>query len=116
MEKEGKYLYTREGVTGGAIGRYGEYNNGNTVIYDQRQKILFTATELVGGDIMADFIQFIQTVGFPIAICVYLLYDRAKSDQLHKEEMDSMKEALNNNTNALTRILEVLHVGSSESN
>ena len=66
--------------------------------------------------IMADFIQFIQTVGFPIAVCVYLLYDRSKSDQLHKEEMDSVKEALNNNTNALTRILEVLHVGSGESN
>ena len=65
---------------------------------------------------MADFIQFIQTVGFPIAVCVYLLYDRSKSDQLHKEEMDSVKEALNNNTNALTRILEVLHVGSGESN
>lgn len=65
---------------------------------------------------MADFIQFIQTVGFPIAVCVYLLYDRSKADQLHKEEMDTVKEALNNNTNALTRILEVLHVESGESN
>lgn len=65
---------------------------------------------------MADFIGFVQTVGFPIAVCVYLLYERSKSDQLHKEEMDTVKEALNNNTLALSRILEVLHVGGSKGN
>lgn len=64
---------------------------------------------------MADFITFVQTVGFPIAVCVYLLYDRSKSDQLHKDEMDTMREALDNNTLALTRILEVLHVADGKS-
>lgn len=75
---------------------------------------------------MDNFVQFIQTLGFPIAIAVYLLYDRAKADQLHKDEMDAMRqemetsnakmtEALNNNTNVLSRILEVLHVGNGES-
>lgn len=65
--------------------------------------------------IMDTFVQFIQTLGFPIAIAVYLLYDRSKLDQLHKDEMQKMTEALNNNTNVLSRILEVLHVGNSES-
>ena len=75
---------------------------------------------------MDNFVQFIQTLGFPIAIAVYLLYDRAKADQLHKDEIDAMRkemevsnakmtEALNNNTNVLSRILEVLHVGNGES-
>ena len=75
---------------------------------------------------MESFIDFIQTLGFPITIAVYLLYDRSKADQLHKEEMDEMRkeiaennmkmtEALNNNTNVLSRILEVLHVGNGES-
>ena len=75
---------------------------------------------------METFIQFIQTLGFPIAIAVYLLYDRSKADQLHKEETDAMRkeievsnakmtEALNNNTNVLSRILEVLHVDNGES-
>lgn len=75
---------------------------------------------------MDTFVQFIQTLGFPIAIAVYLLYDRSKADQLHKDEMDAMRkemensnmkmtEALNNNTNVLSRILEVLHVGNGES-
>ena len=64
---------------------------------------------------METFVQFIQTLGFPIAIAVYLLYDRSKVDQLHKDEMQKMTEALNNNTNVLSRILEVLHVTDSES-
>lgn len=75
---------------------------------------------------MDTFVQFIQTLGFPISIAVYLLYDRSKVDQLHKDEMDAMRqemetsmqkmtEALNNNTNVLSRILEVLHVTDSES-
>lgn len=75
---------------------------------------------------METFIEFIQNFGFPIAIAMYLLYDRSKADLLHKEEMDAMRkemgdnnmkmtEALNNNTNVLSRILEVLHVGNSES-
>lgn len=74
---------------------------------------------------MDTFVQFIQTLGFPIAITVYLLYERSNADQLHKEEMDSMRkemtdnnmkmtEAVNNNTIVLTRILEVLHVSGSE--
>lgn len=75
---------------------------------------------------MDTFVQFIQTLGFPISIAVYLLYDRSKVEQLHKDEMDAMRqemetsmqkmtEALNNNTNVLSRILEVLHVTDSES-
>lgn len=75
---------------------------------------------------MDNFVQFIQTLGFPIAIAVYLLYDRSKADQLHKDEMEAMRqemetsnakmtEALNNNINVLSRILEVLHVGNGES-
>lgn len=74
---------------------------------------------------MDTFVQFIQTLGFPIAITVYLLYERSNADQLHKEEMDSMRkemtdnnmkmtEAVNNNTIVLSRILEVLHVSGSE--
>lgn len=75
---------------------------------------------------MDTFVQFIQTLGFPVAITVYLLYERSKSDQLHKDEMDDMRremsesnakmtEAVNNNTIVLNRILEVLHVTGSES-
>lgn len=36
VKKEGEYLYTRKTFDGMALD--GAYNNGNTVIYDQRQK------------------------------------------------------------------------------
>ena len=61
------------------------------------------------------FVQFLQQMGFPIAICCYLLYDRRLSDDAHKEESIKMTEALNNNTLALSRILEVLRIGEGES-
>lgn len=61
------------------------------------------------------FVQFVQQMGFPIAICCYLLYDRRMSDDAHKEEVSKMTDALNNNTLALSRILEVLRLGEGES-
>ena len=37
LKKEGEYLYIRE-RNKGCVTRYGIYNDGNTVIYDQRQE------------------------------------------------------------------------------
>lgn len=54
--------------------------------------------------------ELVQTVGFPIAICCYLLFDRRKSDEAHKEETQTLTDALNNNTIVLSRILECLHM------
>lgn len=50
--------------------------------------------------------QIISTLGFPIAVCVYLLYHDGKREETHKEEMVKMTEAINNNTIALTRLVE----------
>lgn len=47
---------------------------------------------------MEDIVQIIQTLGFPIALCCYLLYDRNKSDQRHQEEISTLKESLDANT------------------
>lgn len=66
-------------------------------------------------EIWQTFVQFVQQMGFPIVICCYLLYDRRLSDDAHKEESIKMTEALNNNTLALSRILEVLRIGEGES-
>lgn len=57
--------------------------------------------------------EMVQTVGFPIVICGYLLYERRKIDIEHKEEMKNMTEALNNNTVALTKIHECLKMEDS---
>ena len=50
--------------------------------------------------------QLIGSLGFPIAICVYLLWNQSKADEKHTEEMNKITEALNNNTLALTRLSE----------
>ncbi len=50
--------------------------------------------------------QIVSTLGFPIAMCIYLLYRDGKRDEAHKEEMAKTTEAINNNTIALTQLVE----------
>lgn len=50
--------------------------------------------------------QLIGSLGFPIAMCVYLLWHQSKADEKHAEEMNKITEALNNNTVALTQLTE----------
>lgn len=53
-------------------------------------------------------IQLVGSLGFPIVMCVALFYHIIKSGEQHKEEMNKMSEALNNNTSALVRLTEKL--------
>lgn len=61
----------------------------------------------------------ITSVGFPIVMCGAMAWyvkhmsdkfsqEREKQSERHKEEMDSISSALNNNTIALTRLCEKL--------
>ena len=53
---------------------------------------------------MDEIVTFIQSVGFPIAVSVYLLWYNNKMSEMHKAEMDSLKDALNANTMAISKI------------
>lgn len=53
-------------------------------------------------------IQLISTLGFPIVCCVALFWRMIKSEEAHKEEMTKMSEALNNNTLALTKLMDAI--------
>lgn len=55
---------------------------------------------------MNDIVSIISTVGFPIALTLILLWYIYDSNSKHKEEIDKMSEALNNNTLALTKLLD----------
>lgn len=55
--------------------------------------------------------QMIGSLGFPIAMCVALLWIVVKLNEQHRVEMDKMTEALNNNTVALTKLAAKLGVG-----
>lgn len=57
------------------------------------------------GDINA-IITAISTVGFPIVCCGALFWQITQMQKQHKEEMDGVKEALNNNTLALQHLAD----------
>lgn len=49
--------------------------------------------------------QLISSVGFPIAACVALFWQMNKESTQHKEEMDALKESMNQNTLAITKLV-----------
>lgn len=53
-------------------------------------------------------IQLVGSLGFPIVACGALFWRMVKSDEQHKEEMNKMSEALNNNTTALVSLTKKL--------
>ena len=60
-------------------------------------------------------IQFISTVGFPIAACVMMYREQVKTRKAHEDEAKLWADALNNNTRVLER-LEVMMSGVLNSN
>lgn len=59
---------------------------------------------------ITNVIQAISTVGFPIAMCLILMWYIKSNDDNHKEEMDKITDALNNNTIALTKLASKLDI------
>ena len=57
---------------------------------------------------MGDIVGVISSVGFPITMTLLLLWYIYDSNNKHKEEIDRMSEALNNNTIAITKLLDAL--------
>lgn len=54
--------------------------------------------------------QLVGSLGFPIAMCIAMLWMLNKQTEQHKSEMDKITEALNNNTLALTKLTTKLGV------
>lgn len=50
----------------------------------------------------------IQAVGFPIAACVALYLHMIHQDADHKEEVNQLREAINNNTAVMQRLIDRL--------
>lgn len=58
-----------------------------------------------------EIITAISTVGFPAVCTMILMYIVYKMNENHKTEMDDVKEAINNNTIALTKLLDKIERG-----
>ena len=52
--------------------------------------------------------QAISTVGFPIVMCIALLYYLQKSDDAHASQVTQLRDAINNNTVMMTKVLDKL--------
>lgn len=50
----------------------------------------------------------ISAVGFPIVMCAALFWYLVKTNQAHKDEVDRLSEALNNNTIAITKLTDFI--------
>lgn len=59
-------------------------------------------------------IQAITTVGFPIVVCLIMIYLNEKQDERHTNEMQEIKKALENNTLAITKLVDKLDLVHSE--
>lgn len=47
----------------------------------------------------------IGSLGFPIVCCIGMFYFLIKTAQQHKEEIDKLSEAVNNNTNVISQLI-----------
>lgn len=52
--------------------------------------------------------QLISTIGFPIAMCIYLLIYIKSFDEKYCEKLDSMAKAIENNTIVITKLMTIM--------
>lgn len=51
-----------------------------------------------------DFVEIVNSVGFPIAVCVALFYQNNKINENYKEMLGTMDKTIENNTLALKEL------------
>ena len=52
--------------------------------------------------------QLISTIGFPIAMCIYLLIYIKSFDEKYCEKLDNMAKAIENNTLVMTKLMSMI--------
>jgi len=57
---------------------------------------------------MQDIVNAIATVGFPIVMCVLLLYTNNEEGKRHQEEMNELRKTVENNTLAIVQLMDKL--------
>ena len=60
---------------------------------------------------MTDFVNAVSTVGFPIACCIFLLWQNAKQDEQRQRELAAMRKvmgAMQKTLDENTRVLQTL--------
>lgn len=52
----------------------------------------------------------ISSVGFPIACCMYLIYINNKNEEKHADEVEKLRQTVENNTKAMMKLCNKLGV------
>ena len=55
-----------------------------------------------------DILSIVTTVGFPIAVCLICFWYINKNEEAHKEEVDKLSAAINNNTLVMQQLMDKL--------
>lgn len=63
---------------------------------------------------MNEVLQAITTVGFPIAMCLIMAWYIREIEIRHSNEVNALKDALNNNTLALQHLADITEKGDCE--
>ena len=59
---------------------------------------------------MTEVVNVISTVGFPIAMCVILMWYVKDLTTKHQDETKEFTKALNDNTSILRKLCDILHM------
>lgn len=54
--------------------------------------------------------QLIASLGFPIVACCAMFWLVNKQDERHKDEMDGLRKTIEDNTNVLTSLKELIQI------
>lgn len=52
----------------------------------------------------------VSSVGFPIACCIYLIYTSNKTAEKHAEEVEKLRQTVENNTKVMLKLCNKLGV------
>lgn len=61
-----------------------------------------------------EWVDVVQSVGFPIVACYALWKSNEKAAETHKAETDELRKAIENNTLVMTKLCERLKLDTSE--
>ena len=75
--------------------------------------VYFQIMEALDMDIGA-LTQLIGSLGFPIACCIYLIYSNNKANEAHKEEIDKLRQTVENNTHVMIKLCSKLGVDTDD--
>lgn len=61
-----------------------------------------------------NIIQIVSSLGFPIVMCGALFWYMVKQCEVHKEEIDHLKETINENTKASAELATLIKILTNE--